>query len=101
MRTARPVPVDQASLPRPLRSNSRARTAVPTRAIQTGEGRDSSPGAKEKEALMHKWGPGLRGNSLPGSLPKGRVSPLPTACILSRPHLPEFTANSVAILEAQ
>lgn len=101
MRTARPVPVDQASLSRTLRPNSRARAAVPTRAIQTGEGRDSSPGAKEKRALMHKWGRGPRENSLPGSLPKGRVSTLPTACILPRPHLPEFTANRVAILEAQ
>lgn len=97
MRTARPVPVVQASLSRALRPNSRTRAAVPTRAIQTGEGRDSSPGAKDKRALMHKWGPGLRENSLPGSLLKDGSAPCPQLAFCpgrTYPNLPPTASPS-------
>lgn len=54
--TACSIAADQASLPLPSNPNSRARAAAPTRAIQTGEGRNSRPRASEKRALCISGG---------------------------------------------
>lgn len=99
LETACRFTVDKASWPRPSNPKSRARAAAPTRAIQTGKGRDSGPGAREKRALctsgsLDSKEPHRPGSSLKkGSLPYCRFPSAP-------PHLPEFTANSAAILDA-
>lgn len=99
-RTARPVPGDQASVPRSLSPNARARAAAPTRAIQTGEGRDSRPKAREKRELCTSADLDSEEPHCPRLCLKNGPAPCPTACLLAQPYLPEFTANSVAILEA-